>query len=132
TTGVYVNLVTQDADGIKGSVSHIQQIIGTGRGDVLVGSGTGMLLQEGTGKNLLIAGSGGGSTIYGGIGEDIIIAGTTQYDSNSSSYDARTALSAIEDFWSTNTGSFWSRVDILQEESLNGIYFLSAFDVTHH
>ena len=97
-TGVYVNLLTGAATG-TGGISNISQVFGSGTSDVLVGAGTGILLEETAGRNLMIGGAGGNATLDSGSGQDIVIAGSTKFD------DDQTALHAIESYWAAYAGS---------------------------
>jgi virginiamycin B lyase len=122
--GVYVNLAADVATG-TGGVTNIMQVNGSGRGDVLVGDGTGILLAEAFGRNLIIGGTGGQTTLDSGTGQDIVIAGSTSYDSN------QAALQALETYWSTNGGTFAQRVAALSS-GISGGYMLNTSTVTHH
>jgi len=123
-TGVYVNLVTGVATG-AGSVTNIQQVHGSGNNDVLVGNGAGVLLMETAGMNLMIGGTAGRATLDSGSGQDIVIVGSTTYDNN------QAALQAIEDYWSTNGGTFAQRVAGLSS-GIPGGYQLNSSTVKHH
>jgi hypothetical protein len=122
--GVYANLLTAAATA-TGGIANIQQIFGSGMGDVLVGNGTGVTLLETAGKNLIIGGTGGGATLVSGSGEDIVIAGSTVYDNN------QAALQAIEHFWATDGGNFGARVAALTS-GIPGGYKLDSSTVLHH
>jgi len=123
-TGVYVNLLSGVATG-TGRITNILQAYGSGQGDVLVGNGTGVLLAETAGMNLMIGGTGGQATLDSGSGQDIVIAGSTTYDNN------QVALQAIEEYWSTNGGTFAQRVAELSS-GITGNYKLNTSTVTHH
>jgi hypothetical protein len=124
-TGVYVNMVSGVATG-TGGITNIQQVYGSGQGDVLVGNGIGVLLVEIAGMNLMIGGTGGQATLDSGSGQDIVIAGSTTYDNN------QAALQAIEKYWSTNGGTFAQRVAGLTAGVEPGGYKLNSATVTHH
>jgi hypothetical protein len=78
---VFVNMLTGAATG-TGGITNIQQVNGSGQGDVLVGDGTGVVLVETAGKNLMIGGTGGGAKLGSGDGQDIVIAGSTTTTTN--------------------------------------------------
>jgi hypothetical protein len=120
---VYVNLLAAVATG-TGGVVNIQQVIGSGLGDVLVGNHSGELLQESVGNNLIIGGATGGVTLDSGSGQDIVIAGSTSYDTD------QAALEAIETFWSTNGGTFAQRTAALSSGAAG--YALNKSTVQHH
>jgi uncharacterized delta-60 repeat protein len=92
-SAVYVNLVDGVVQGLS-SVSSILSVIGRGAGDVLVGNGSGIRLEEDGGTNLIIGGTSGGATLRSLNAQDIVIAGWASYDSND------TALRTIEYYWS--------------------------------
>ena len=121
---VYVNLLTAAA-AATGGIANIQQVYGSGMGDVLVGNGANVLLSESAGKNLIIGGTGGGATLVSGSGEDIVIAGSTIYD------NSQAQLEAIENFWATDSGSFSQRVADLAMGIPAGVK-LDGSTVTHH
>ena len=109
-----------------GGITNIQDVLGSGQGDVLVGDGTGVELVETAGRNLMIGGSGGGATLQSGDGQDIVIAGSTNYD------DKHDALAAIEAYWSnTANGTFTQRADALSA-GIPGGYVLDSFTVLTH
>jgi hypothetical protein len=95
STGIYVNLHSGVATGTAG-VSKIQQVHGGNGNDILVGYGSGIVLQAGAGNDLIIGGSGRAS-LQSGSGQDIVIAGSTSYDTNAA------ALNAIESYWSNTS-----------------------------
>ncbi len=121
---VYVNMFTAAATG-TGGIANVQQVYGSGMGDVLVGDGANVLLSESAGKNLIIGGTHGGATLISGSGEDIVIAGSTIYDND------QAALQAIENFWATDAGSFSDRTAALAA-GITGGYALNTSTVTHH
>jgi len=123
STGLYVNLRTGVATG-TGGIENFKQVFGGNGNDILVGMGSGILLEEGTGNDLIIGGS-GQATIQSGSGQDIVIAGSTTYDNN------QAALQAIEDYWSTNGGTFAQRVAGLSS-GITGGYQLNSSTVKHH
>jgi hypothetical protein len=101
-----------------GGISHIQQVYGSGQGDVLVGDGTGILLAETSGKNLIIGGTGGDNTLMSGSGQDIVIAGSTIDDSD------QTVLLGIESL-SNRSKSLDQLVNLLSN-------VLNGATVEHH
>jgi Ca2+-binding RTX toxin-like protein len=124
TTGLYVNLHSKVATG-TGRISNIEQVFGGSGNDVLVGFGSGILLEEGSGNDLIIGGS-GQATIQSGSGQDIVIAGSTSYDTN------QTALQAIESYWATMSIPFLTRVSQLSGVGTpTGHYKLNSSTVTH-
>ncbi len=124
-SSVFVNMLTGVATG-TGGITNIQDVLGSGQGDVLVGDGTGVELVETAGRNLMIGGSGGGATLQSGDGQDIVIAGSTTYD------DKHDALVAIEAYWSnTANGTFTQRADALSA-GIPGGYVLDASTVMTH
>ena len=78
-TPAKVKLVTGMATGTSG-ISNIQQVNGSGQGDVLVGNASGVLPVETAAKNLIIGGADGGAMLDSGAGQDIVIAGSTIYN----------------------------------------------------
>jgi hypothetical protein len=123
---VYVNLLKSVATG-TGGISGINQVYGSGQGDVLVGNGkSGVLLSETTGDNLIIADTGSGTTLDSGSGEDLVIAGSTSYDKN------QTALLAIEAYWASNVGNSFSSTVAGLTAGISGGYKLNTSTVTHH
>jgi hypothetical protein len=78
---VTVDLPLGTATGLAGGVGNIQDVIGSGGNDVLVGDGGANRLTGGTGRNILIGG-GGTDRLAGGGGDNILIGGTTSYDLN--------------------------------------------------
>ncbi len=124
TTGIYVNLLSLVATG-TGGISNIQQVYGGSGNDIIVGAGSGILLQAGSGSNLIIGGT-GRATIDSGSGEDLVIAGSTSYDSNA------TALKAIEAYWSDTAIAFSTRVTQLSGVGTpTGHYKLTSSTVKH-
>ena len=75
-------------------------------------------------SNLIIGGTGGQTTLDSGTGQDIVIAGSMTYDNN------QAALLAIENYWSTNGGTFAQRSAALAA-GVNG-YVLNKTTVLHH
>jgi hypothetical protein len=120
---IYVNLLTAAATA-TGGVKGISEVIGSGMNDVLVGNGPNVVLIENAGDNLIIGGTGGGATLDSGSGQDIVIAGSMTYDNN------QAALLAIENYWSTNGGTFAQRSAALAA-GVNG-YVLNKTTVLHH
>jgi parallel beta-helix repeat protein len=113
STGIYVNLRTLAATG-TGRVRNIRGVYGAGHNDILVGNGSGILLQETAGNNLLIGGS-GLAALSGGSGFDLVICGSTSYDTNAA------ALQAIEAFWAaTNAANFLTQVATLSGPGISG------------
>jgi hypothetical protein len=124
STGIYVNLRTRVATG-TGGISGIQQVYGGQGNDILVGTGSGIVLQDLAGNNLIIGGS-GQATIDSGSDQDIVIAGTTKYDTNAS------ALAAIEAYWSDTSIPEATRVAQLSGSGTpTGHYKLNPSTVTH-
>jgi hypothetical protein len=123
SSAVYVNLLSGVATG-TGGITNIKQVFGGGQGDVLVGNGPGVLLQETSGRNSIIGGTAGLATLNSGSGQDIVIAGSTTHDNN------QTALQAIESYWSTNGGTFAQRAAALSS-GVDG-YTFKASTVKHH
>jgi hypothetical protein len=95
STAIYVNLHSGVATGTAG-ISKIQQVHGGNGNDILVGYGSGIVLQAGAGNDLIIGGS-GLARLQSGSGQDIVIAGSTSYDTNAA------ALNAIEAYWSNTS-----------------------------
>src|SRR5262249_45076195 len=93
-SGVYVNLQTGQATGVAGTITRIQNVVGSAGNDILVGNG-GNVLSGGAGRDLLSAGA-LASQLYGGGDEDILIGGTLNANS-------RANLDAIMAEW-TRTG----------------------------
>jgi PKD domain len=122
STGVYVNLRTGAATGACG-ITAIEQVFGGKGNDILVGTGSGILLQAGSGNDLIIGGS-GQATINSGSGQDIIIAASTSYDTN------KAALQAIDNYWANTSVSLANRVTQLSGPGISG-YKLNASTVTH-
>ena len=120
---VYVNMLSGAATA-TGAIENIQQVYGSGLGDVLVGNGLGILLAETAGRNLIIGGVNGDATLMSGSGQDIVIAGSTAYDR------APGFLLAIEASWSMTGVTFAQRVAELSAQ--NGLYELNVSTVTHH
>ena len=122
TTNLYVNLLTGVATG-TGGISAIDAVFGGSGNDILVGTGSGILLEAGSGNDLIIGGS-GQATIDSGSGQDIIIAGSTNYDTN------KAALQAIESYWANTSISFATRIAKLSGPGVSG-YKLNPSTVTH-
>ena len=123
---VVVDLLIGLATGTIG-ISNIQEVDGSGRGDVLVGDGTGVKLVETTGNNLIIGGAGGDDTLDSGSGQDIVIAGSTIYDDNYA------ALVYIERFWSMTGNTFAFRVAALSGVTpIHLAYRLNTSTVSHN
>jgi hypothetical protein len=126
---VVVDLQTNQATGVGGSVSNLQTLVGgTGGGDagaynILVGNG-GNVLIGGTGRrNLLIAGA-GGSSLQAGDGEDILIGGTTAYDTEA----GLASLGAIMQEWSRTDEDYATRLANITTGT--GVPLLDATTVT--
>jgi hypothetical protein len=126
--GAYGNGTYGYAAGVGGTVSNIQNVIGspyadvlTGNrfGNVLVGGGGGDVINGGTGPSVLIGGRGNGTTIHGHSGNDLIIAGYTSFDNNPAALDALFAE------WDS-TDSITQRMQYLSGPigHHNGSYFL--------
>jgi hypothetical protein len=88
---IVVDLPLGFASLVAGSVSNIQNVVGSIGSDILVGTG-GNTLIGGSSASLLIAGP-TPSILHGLGGEDILVGGTTAYDKNI------TALNAIMAEW---------------------------------
>jgi hypothetical protein len=121
---VIVNLRTNTATGVGGSIANIQNVKGgtggSGTFNILVGNG-GNVLTGGNGRrNLLIAGA-SASTLIGGNDDDILIGGTTTYDTDP------TSLQNIMIYWS-GTDDYTTRVTNLL--SGTGVPRLDATTVT--
>jgi Ca2+-binding RTX toxin-like protein len=124
TSGIYVNLHAGTATG-TGGISKINAVVGGSGNDILVGYGSGVLLQAGSGNDLLIGGS-GSATIVSGSGQDIVIAGSTNYDTNAA------ALQAIENYWSNTAIYEGTRVAQLSGPGTpTGGYRLTTTTVKH-
>jgi PKD repeat protein len=121
---VSVNLVLGTATG-TGGVAQIAQVHGSGKGDVLVGNGSGELLVETSGQNLLIAGPGAGATIDSGSGADLVIAGSANYDNNPA------ALAAIEAYWAAHVLKSHAATVAALSAGIAGGYKLVATSVKH-
>ncbi|HZU36297.1 MAG TPA: hypothetical protein VFA18_10330, partial [Gemmataceae bacterium] len=116
TTGVTVNLTTGTAADVTGTVSNIQNVLGSSGNDsltgnssggVLVGNGGNDFIQGGSGRSILIGGL-GNDTVQGGSNDDIVIGGRTNYDIN------EVALLALLAEWQNPNDSFTTRVTNLQ------------------
>jgi hypothetical protein len=118
--GVYVNLQTHAATGLAGGVIDIDNVIGSGGDDILVGNGGNVLDGRG-GRDLLIAGN-AASTLRGGGGEDLLIAGTTDYDLDAS------ALAAIHAEWTRTDIGYDARVANLTSDNGAPVQKLIAND----
>jgi Ca2+-binding RTX toxin-like protein len=124
TTGIYVNLLYKLATG-TGGISNIQQVYGGSGNDIIVGAGSGILLQAGSGNNLIIGGT-GQATINSGSGQDLVIAGSTSYDGNNS------ILMVIEAYWADTAIAFSTRVALLSGAGTpTGHYKLTSSTVKH-
>jgi hypothetical protein len=119
--GVYVNLATHAATGLRGGIDRIRNVIGSAYNDILVnGSNPNGIITGGAGRDILIAGD-VAATLYGGDGEDLLIGGTTNYDKNAA------ALSAIKAEWSRTDIDYDTRVADLVNGS--GVPALNATTV---
>jgi len=107
TTNVIVDLQTDSATGVGGSIANIQNVNGgNGPGyNILFGNG-GNVLTGGNARSLLIAGA-SASRLTGGNDDDILIGGTTAYDTTLA------ALQAIMAEWSRTDEAYCVRVDHL-------------------
>jgi hypothetical protein len=124
SAGIDVNLRTQLATG-TGGIRAIQRVFGGSGNDILVGMGSGILLQAGSGNDLIIGGY-GQTTIKSGSGQDIVIAGSTKYDAN----DA--ALQSILQYWDQTSISFAARVaQLFGAGTPVGGYKLNLTTLTH-
>jgi Ca2+-binding RTX toxin-like protein len=127
TTPVSVNLTTgaasRIAGGAAGKLTQIQNVIGGGGGDTLVGNSQGNILvggggndtiTAGTGRSLLIGGA-GGDVLRGGSADDILISGTTNFDAN------HAVLTAILAEWQRTDRTYAQRIsDLRNGGGLNG------------
>jgi hypothetical protein len=127
TTGVSVNLTagaaSRVAGGAAGKLTQIQNVIGGGGADNLVGNSQGSILvggggndtiTAGTGRSLLIGGA-GGDVLRGGSADDILISGTTNFDAN------HAALTAILAEWQRTDRTYAQRIsDLRNGGGLNG------------
>jgi hypothetical protein len=108
---VIVNLQTNTATGVGGSIANIRNVTGSsvptpGSYNILVGNGGNVLIGGNGRRNLLIAGaSASPSWLFGGDDEDILIGGTTAWDTNTA------ALMAIMDEWTRTDIGYDERVD---------------------
>jgi hypothetical protein len=119
--GVYVNLQTHAATGLAGGVFNIDNVIGSGGDDILVGNGGNVLDGRG-GRDLLIAGA-LASQLLGGGGEDLLIAGTTAYDLDPP------ALAAVHSEWTRTDIDYAARVANLTTDNGAAVPQLIANDI---
>jgi hypothetical protein len=111
-TSVIVDLATATATGVGGSVTNIQNAVGSSGGganglfNIFVGTG-GNVFTGGNGRrNLMIAGA-SASNLTGGNDDDILIGVTTAYDTDIGS------LTAIMAEWTRTDEDYTTRVDNL-------------------
>jgi hypothetical protein len=123
STGIYVNLHSGVATG-TGGISKIEQVHGGSGNDILVGYGSGILLEESAGDNLIVGGP-SQATLQSGSGQDLVIAGSTSYDTNA------TALKAIEAYWSNASIAETTRYNTLSGSGITGGYKLTPATVKH-
>jgi hypothetical protein len=120
TTGVSVNLTagaaSRVAGGAAGKLTQIQNVIGGGgnntlignaQGNILIGGGGTNVIQGGSGRSILIGGT-GKATIAGGSGDDILIAGTTTFDANEA------ALMTLLKEWQRTDKTYAERISDLR------------------
>jgi hypothetical protein len=116
STTVFVDLQTNTATAVGGSVLNIQNVIGgtggaAGTYNILVGNG-GNVLTGGNGRpNLLIAGA-SASILNGGDSGDILIAGFTEYDTNETSLRTIAAYWAGTDDYDTRVANLRSGIGV--------------------
>jgi Ca2+-binding RTX toxin-like protein len=115
-----VNLTSNAATQVSGSISGIEQAIGGSGNDTMTGNGENNLFVGGAGNDSLLGNGGrdlliggdGADTINGGAGEDLLIAGWTSYDHGI--IIDRNALQAIMTEWSRTDVSYSQRISNLR------------------
>ena len=107
-TPAKVNLVTSMSNGTVG-ISNIQQMNGSGQGDVLAGNGSGVMPVETAVKTFIFGGTDGSAMLDSGYGQDIVIVGSTIYGNSA------VALQAIESYWSTDGNNAGDTIDLGQD-----------------
>jgi hypothetical protein len=133
TDGVYVNLQTGEASGLKGGIANIQNVTGGAGNDILVGNGSNVLT-GGAGRDILIAGGAAGSglpleasilfpgsTLIGGAGEDLLIGGGTVYDTDKAALEALMAVWSDPEPYSTRVSNLQSGLLAPGKVSWNGL-----------
>ena len=103
TTGVTVNLQNGSATNVGGGISGIENVIGGGGNDLVVGDAADNLLQGNGGRDILI-GALGADELDGGDGEDLLLGGATLYDLDM-------------DAWGS-VANEWARVDRSYDERI--------------
>jgi len=132
TDGVYVNLQTGTASGLKGGIANIQNVTGGAGNDILVGYGANVL-SGGDGRDILIAGGVAdgagvpldvpfpGSALNGGNGEDLLIGGVTVYDTDKAALDALMAEWSGPDLYDTRVNTLRNGLLAPGKVSWNGL-----------
>ena len=123
---VAVNLALGTATSVGGSVTHISNVNGGMRNNILVGNASANILTGGAGRNLIIGG-GGLDQAIGGQGDNILIGGTTSYDLQA------TALEAVMSEFARTDEDFLSRLThLLSGDGSNGDTLLNPTTVASH
>jgi hypothetical protein len=122
TTPVTVNLLLNQATGVGGIVTGINNVFGGSGNNILVGNGNNTL-RGGSGRDILISG-GGTSTLQAGSGEAILLGAHCVFAGNP------TALSALMAEWSRPIPYAQRVQDLMFGGGLNGPFVLNSSTVS--
>jgi Ca2+-binding RTX toxin-like protein len=117
TATVTVRLSTGTATG-TGGVRSIENVLGGGGNDLLIGDSSANILRGRGGRDVVIGGW-GADMLYGDDGQDLLISGATDHDTND------LALFAVLSEWSRGDQTYAQRIENLTDGGgLNGDYRL--------